>query len=442
MKKKIRRTLQLVILLQLLLAVTLNAQEAKQERAKELSGLQTRIDGVLYSGLEYWDASDPPANLRNQNSGFTITRAYLNFRGDAKNPLYRGWGYRFTLDFSPAANVGDGCEQDTSSSSQAQAAPAQGSCQISNDLNAYFKYAYFFLPLGNQTEGKHQLVIGQQETPFAADLQKTWGTRHVARSVLRQARAADSADRGIGLKSSTKNFKAHLLLGNGEGYHRNNAEPGASNASQALDLYGNLTFFGSRESQTHSLYLHLPFRLYNIIGLKDREKDAGELNEGRDLGRLRGFGIGYEFIYAFQSADGKNEFKFAFGDYYLNRPGGHDGPENLDTIVGEARGSIDYYWLTFQSGIFGGFLSYYQATSTNADGRLVALREGTSGRVIRRVYGLNFRPNINIAFLDISLGEDSIHLDSPDPNIGTSKRGNTFLRFGLTFELYNSGSGL
>ena len=428
MQKKNLKKLTITLLL-LALTTNIYAQENTEtppQGPKKIKGMHNKIDGVLYTGYEYLDPRENSRNPKDQDSGFTVTRAYLNFRGTAVDPAYAGWGYRITIDFSPAASLGAGCD------------PITG-CAQSNDLDGYFKYAYFTAPAGKN--GRNQFIIGQQSTPFGDLLQRIWGYRHVARSVLRQAKVAASADRGIGFKSDNPYFKTHLLLGNGEGYHYNNSDPGSSEPSQALDLYGNFIFVPTGANKQSQLYIHLPFRLYNIIGLRDREKDSGEINAGEDLGRLRGFGRGLEINYVYQK--GNNELKVGVGNYFLNRPGGHK--KDSTERVNEGVGRIGYLWVTFQIGIFGAFYSYYEATSNadSNDGRLVALEKNgaNNGRAIRRIYGINFRPPLKIALFNISLGEDVTHLTEiniPSGLITGKANSNAFLRFGLTFSLYDS----
>jgi hypothetical protein len=92
---------------------------------------------------------------------------------------------------------------------------------------------------------------------------------------------SSSADQGLAFVHSSDYLGLHLLLGNGEGFHKVNAqdirsqsrsdlEKGAGD-SYGLHLYGMLSFIPTGKNKTINWSINFPFRLHNIYGIEASE---------------------------------------------------------------------------------------------------------------------------------------------------------------------------
>ncbi|MCB1315234.1 MAG: hypothetical protein KDK27_04725 [Leptospiraceae bacterium] len=232
-----------------------------------------RVDGVIFAGYEFQDhetnGAPDSTGPDSQKSGFTIGRAYVNIRGDVKEGDWAGWGFRITSDIGPHAEQGDGCDNGASSA-----------CSQDNDYNVFLKYAYVTIPL--PMDGM-ALRLGQQHVPFVdgqagVSLQSECNHRYIAKVTTEDVSMSSSTDRGLAFIYEQDYFGIHALLGNGEGYHHNNAEnltnaPTLSQLSKGnVDSYGHdlYALFSATPTGTakdFSFKISVPLRLYNIYGI-------------------------------------------------------------------------------------------------------------------------------------------------------------------------------
>ncbi|MCB1175084.1 MAG: hypothetical protein KDK39_16035 [Leptospiraceae bacterium] len=234
-----------------------------------------KLDGVIFSGYEFTDyqsnGAPDSSGPSSEKTGFKVGRAYLNFRGKVTDGNFKGWGFRITTDLAPAGVQGDGC--------------ATAPCAEDNDYNVFVKYALVTIP--TPVDGL-SFILGQQHVPgvdgkAGVSLQEFWDHRYVEKTATEYLGMSSSTDRGLAMVYNNPFFGLHLLLGNGEGYHHNNAEgvssgitslstlaKGSSDASKSygLDLYGmpSVTPTGDQEDIVFSI--GFPFRLQNIWGIE------------------------------------------------------------------------------------------------------------------------------------------------------------------------------
>jgi len=233
-----------------------------------------KLDGVIYTGYEFLDkevnGQPDSAGPTSENQGFNVGRAYLNFRGNVNDGAFKGWGFRITTDLAPAASMVDGCT---------------GSCTKNNDYIRALKYAYVMIPVSFIPGA--QIRIGQQHVPLVdgqagVSLQEEWGYRYVAKATLDETGLAPSTDRGLAFIKKSDYYGVHLLLANGEGYHKNNAQgisqtptlqdlASGNGDSYGMDLYGMISLVPTGKSKDFHFAVNFPFRAYNVIGVSDTQ---------------------------------------------------------------------------------------------------------------------------------------------------------------------------
>lgn len=241
-------------LLALFLVGSLSAQEAgTEEQASNREAHEVKIDGSIWTAYEFKgrDVNGQPdvAGSRSQQSGFGHGRIYVNLRGQQNEGPFSGISYRVTTDIGPAASLGSGCNNT--------------GCQRDNSYTVFLKYAYLNIPIGTNAT----IRIGQQHTPTVDaqagfSMQKTWNHRYIdadGKAPWDQTGLSSSSDRGIGFIFQNDVFGAHLLLANGEGYKRNNAERAFSVFERPDETIGRLSA-GESDSYGHSLYGMLSYK--------------------------------------------------------------------------------------------------------------------------------------------------------------------------------------
>ncbi len=273
-------------------------------------GISTfKVDGTIFAGYEKTDeeANGVPDSggvsgyIQGPKTGFTLSRAYVNFRGEAAQGVFKGWGFRITFDGGKL--LGD-----------SGANPAAGT---NNPHTPETKFAYVQMPLyDGGSAGSGSLRIGMQNTPITdgasgSSLDAAWNHRYIDRTSLELANMGPSSDIGISFIHKAENAGIHLLLANGEGYRKNNAQnvpylstaapvntangsavrnnlitlsqgfsgtqaSGGGASAQAadsygLDLYGDITFKPTGKTRDLMIDLHFPFRLQNFTGVRREE---------------------------------------------------------------------------------------------------------------------------------------------------------------------------
>lgn len=238
-----------------------------------------KIDGELWPAFEMNDhspaGSPDTSGPGSQKSGFKVGRAYASLKGQATKGPWEGWSFRTTLDLAPADQFADGCGADSI-------------CTGDNDYVLFMKYAYVDMPL---FKGAY-IRMGQAGTPMVggsgtgSDSQKLWDHRYLdadGKAPWDDLGLSSSTERGIGIFYGAEYFGAHLMLGNGEGYHHANAErvtgkndslaelsEGAGD-SYGYDLYGQIAVRPFGKARENQLHLMLPFRQHNIAGIDRTE---------------------------------------------------------------------------------------------------------------------------------------------------------------------------
>ncbi len=242
-----------------------------------LPGYEFKIDGVIFTGYElndYDQISRPDASGPKQDSaGFRVNRAYVNFRGGVTDGDYKGWGLRITTDIARAAEMTDGCGS---------------SCAEDNDNDVNLKYAYVYIPLPflDRLYGKNSFRFGQQHVPMVdaqdgVSLQRYWDHRYIDQSATEKVGMSSSTDLGISFIHRSDYLGLHVLLGNGESYHHQNAENIQNTTEQnlargegdsyGLDLYGIFSVVPTGTNRTINWAISTPFRLHNFQGVSDEE---------------------------------------------------------------------------------------------------------------------------------------------------------------------------
>ncbi len=268
-------------------AATTHAYEDEDYRDKKFaagkedkdSNSYFKLDGVIWGAYEHNDhrasgAADA-AGPADEKTGFKVGRAYINARGGADRGSWKGWSYRATLDLAPAGTLGDGCGPDNL-------------CQRNNDYQVIMKYAYVDMPVYGGVFAR----LGQQGTPVVggtgsgSDSQDLWDHRYLdldGKAMWDELALSSSSDRGVSLFYKNDYFGIHLLLANGESYHRNNAETVATSNdtlaelsagagdSYGQDLYAQLAYRPLGKNREHQIHLMLPFRQHNVFGIDDSE---------------------------------------------------------------------------------------------------------------------------------------------------------------------------
>ncbi|MDH5655997.1 MAG: OprO/OprP family phosphate-selective porin, partial [Spirochaetia bacterium] len=241
-----------------------------------------KVTGNIWSSYEFLDRSvnGVPDKAGSDKAGFKVGRARVNFRGKVNKGFAKGYAYRITVDTARAAALGDGCESPTG-------------CKEHNDYLFYIKDAYTNIPLPISF-GKNNLRIGQQHTPIVENQTqynqvRSWGHRYLdsaGKAVWDETGLGASRDVGISLIHKNTYYSVHVMLANGEGYHKPNAEGldisgnnvkledmavGKSGASYGYDVYGMLVATPTGKNKDFIVNIGLPFRYHNIVGIDQSE---------------------------------------------------------------------------------------------------------------------------------------------------------------------------
>ncbi len=237
-----------------------------------------KISGAVWFAYEFLDhtpnGSSDRGTPESEAAGFRIGRAYLNVRGESPAGL-QGWKYRLTTDIAPASKYGEGCGKDSF-------------CTESNSQVLFLKFAYLDIPLPFGVT----LRLGQQNLPSVdggetgSDPSELWGHRFLdndGKVPWDELKLSSSADRGIGLFYAMRYLGLHLLLSNGEGYHRNNGEraPGKNDThlelaqgtadSYGYDFSGRLSLRAPGLGRVHQFHFMVPFRMNAVAGMDASE---------------------------------------------------------------------------------------------------------------------------------------------------------------------------
>ncbi len=447
-KRAVIATTLSTILLPILILTgqNLQAQQEKERKIDKISDLldyEFTIEGVIFAGYEFLDYQNSSKNggrrldsagPADQESGFRVNRAYITLKGKAGDGPFKGWDFRITTDIAPSGEQGDGCSGDNGDGGDDD----HVSCKEDNDYNVNLKYAYLTIPLN--LLGKNSLRIGQQHAPSVdgqagVSLQKYWGQRYISKASWDELKLNSSTDRGLAYIHKHDYFGLHFLLGNGEGYHHNNAENIDGGDSHALSLYGMLSAIPTGKNKNFHLSLNFPFHLSNVLLLEDQEArenrqkemnfkaDDGSTPEGyvqQDLKRKQAISYGAEldtqidlgFIrptiglgYALKTVpEAKNEL-------YDQEQGG----EVVATqTVAEEQGSAIYGFIHLRWGYVGAFFRLTSGTAASkGDGRLETVNdEKEEGEFTRRLYGVTLFPSPQASFFQVSLGVDDVSANS------------------------------
>lgn len=289
-----------------------------------------KIDGQIFASYEHADEENSgapdtngtAANLSgfNQNQGFNIPRAFVGIGGHMIDGTFKGYGFKITLDGGAILSSVSGTANSTTSTSN-------------NSSGAELRHAYFYIPLYDTSWGKAEIRIGQQNIPLAEGLggfsdAGTWGHRFIDPMPFeRMGFYAASADRGVSIAHRSTYFGLHTMLGNGEGFRRNNAQavfvptgvstgPGVTglSATQAATIRTNLANLtngnngSAADSYGYDLYIEpsihptgdskdvefkiaVPVRMQNTTGIRRKEweytqMDLSTLTAANSLARL------------------------------------------------------------------------------------------------------------------------------------------------------------
>jgi len=254
----------------------------KEETSKPMfDNYQLSLDGIFFPRYEMKDRTpigrDDLAGSSEQTTGFTLARTYLNLRGKVKEGELKGYSFRLTSDITPFGTMGDGCINDT--------------CTRSNPYTMYLKYAFVNIPVLKRKDTFIRLGLQHDPTVNAQSrisLQEDgWGHRYIARTTWEDIGLAPSVDRGISIIHNSTFYAGHILLGNGEGPFRNNAERISTpfvdpkngvrrlsegvNDSYGLSLSGIFSIIPTGENAKNILSINFPFRLENVVGVSNNE---------------------------------------------------------------------------------------------------------------------------------------------------------------------------
>ena len=252
------------------------------KKAKKLNSV-FKVDGNIWASYEFLDRSaiGTPDAPGQDKAGFKVGRARINFRGKVQDGFAKGIEYRITTETSRAFDQGDGCASSIA-------------CKEDNDYLLYVKDAYINIPLPVPA-GKNSVRIGQQHTPTVENqgsynqVNSSWAHRYLdSAGKAPWDEVGLSASRDIGLSFIHKNtyHSLHLMLGNGEGYHKPNAEglnisnkslklediaTGKSKGSYGYDLYGMVAVTPTGKNKDFIVNIAFPFRLHNVTGIDQSE---------------------------------------------------------------------------------------------------------------------------------------------------------------------------
>ncbi len=211
-----------------------------------------KLNGVIFAGYEFIDrSSSKKIDSGVDKTGFTISRTYLNFRGDVKDGKYKGWGFRITPDIEKST---------------------------AGKYTYFLKFAYINVPLARG--GKTMLRLGQQQIPEVAgqagvDFTALWGHRYLAKTSINQLGLSDTADRGLAFIHKSDYFGIHALLSNGEGYKTSDAQGVGSTSdldtlsagtgnSYGYDFHGLVSLIPTGKSRTINVSINYMIREQNI----------------------------------------------------------------------------------------------------------------------------------------------------------------------------------
>jgi hypothetical protein len=336
------------------------------------------------------------------------------------------------------------------------------------------KYAYVNIPVPflNGVAGKNYLRLGQQHSPVVdgqagVSLQSYWDHRYIDNAATEAVGLSGSTDQGLGFIHASQYVGLHLLLGNGEGYHHNNAEKitntsasdlgKGSGDSYGLDLYGMLSLIPTGKNKTFQWSVNLPFRLHNIHGIEDEETRyfTADVSSGPGV---------YDIVYLEGDARAKRDVSYGLetdaridlGDFQFTLGVGgaaridkrgavtqwrlqSDGASVSDALSrtenSDASGFANYVFAHVRWRYFGAFGRVIHGTSTSslsrkfspinktpwvrqalaldaADGRFGNLSlsradngiDHGEGRYNNVIYGLTFFPSATSEFFRISFG--------------------------------------
>ncbi len=408
------------------------------------------LSGVIYSGYEFLDHQEDKGAEENsptsEKSGFKLSRVYVTLKGKAKSGAYQGWDFRVTTDARSAAKEADGCGDD-------------GVCEEDNSYKLFLKYAYVSVPLHFLSFGnKNLLRLGQQHSPLVdakagVSLQEYWGHRYVAQTSTEELGLSSSTDRGLAFIHQDDYFGLHLLLANGEGYRRNNAQVKVSsiealrNGEQdttALDLYALVSFIPTGKEKAFHWSINLPFRVHNIgeiskkdVMLEDTSSGTSRMLEG-DRRALRDLDYGLETD--IQTKFGDLALTLGLGTLYkkdLRGPVLDAQTKELVANAKDASGFGHYAFINLRWSWIGAFFRYsYGSAVSDAKGKIEAIEKDQDkgdGRFNRRLYGLSFLPSAANSFR-ISIGVADL-LAHRDENAGgtVQKDRQTFIRTAFVF---------
>lgn len=396
------RNTTLPLLLFILLASNLFAYETDWNDKKypsegTLNNSLFRLDGVTYTGYEVpgkQRGGKIEDGTNHDETGFIMERAYLNIRGDVQEGPFKGWGYQFTPDLVRASTEYNNCD--------AISAPCTGS----NNYLLYMKFAFVKIPIFNG--GQTQIRVGLQHTPViggqaGVHLLGMWGYRYLgisrAHSPIGQLGLSTSADNGISFLHRDHYFSTHLLLSNGEGYNRTDAErmtsptlgrySTGSGDSYGYDFIGIFSIVPTGAAKQHQAMINLVWKQQNAVGMDSSEYEEArwdvtdlddpkfQIMRGNKRAKQDSF-YGTEINYIFNPQN----FTITTGVGHMMRLDQRSSayildsdvihgidPEDQATIMShfiddeDQRGHANYFYIHGRYGKFGGVFRYMQGVS-------------------------------------------------------------------------------
>ena len=414
--------------------------DKKISSLSKLDNYELKIDGLIYSGFEFLDRQGgkganehglDDAGPDKQKQGFRISRAYINVKGKVKDGNYEGWNFRVTTDLSPAGEQGDGCKSD-----------GNDTCDSGdNDYNVHIKYAYLSIPLrflDYVLGASNSIRLGQQHSPLVdaksgVSLQSFWGHRYLAKTTADDVALSSSADRGLAFIYKGSIFGAHLLFGNGEGYHHNNAEGinitestlgTGDTPSYGYDLYGVFSLAPLGTEGDHVLAVSIPFRFKNFYGVTDEELVLDDARTGGTGALLQGDkkakqDVIYGWELGYKGKTGRLFFTVGAGSYFLydyrsnvlNARTGSTVAENEDAKGFAHHGFIHLRWQWL--GLVGRYIYGSAGDSPKLDGKVRAADSSKDevkgdGAFHKYVYALTFFPSNKDDFFKITIGREQL----------------------------------
>jgi hypothetical protein len=236
-----------------------------------------KLEGQIYTGYDFLDhrPNGAPDAAGSDKAGFRVGRAYLSARGEVNRGESSGWDYNVTLDVGRANGIGDGC------------ASLTAGCTKSDPYVAFLKYAVIGIPVFGKNS---RIYIGQQPIPVVngkagVDLTKYWGYRYLdnygAQVHDEIGFTPGSTDLGVSYAFKSDYIGLHVMLGNGEGFKRANAEglsisstsvsltnlaKGDATKSYGYDLYALLSFIPTGANKDLHFSVNFPVRSFGVAG--------------------------------------------------------------------------------------------------------------------------------------------------------------------------------